>query len=73
MTKFKIIMHYPDGVDEEQDELFDTESEAINYAGYLVGCCRTGAETLFMSNPGDYPYDEDEFEEPDYSIIEISE
>lgn len=73
MTKYKIIMHYPDGESEEQDEVFDTEAKAVDYANYLVGCSRTGAETLYWSNPGDYPYDENEFEEPEYEIIEITE
>lgn len=29
-----------------------------------------GAETLHWSNPGDYDYDENDFEDPDYEIIE---
>lgn len=37
---------------------------------YLCSCCRTGAETLHWSNPGDYDYDEDEFEDPEYEIVE---
>ena len=66
MEKFKIIF---DG--EEQDEVFDTEAEAEEHALYLVSCTRTGAEILHMSNPGDYDYDEDTFEDPEYEIIEV--
>ena len=73
MIKYKTIMHYPDGEDEEQDDVFDTQTEAIDYASYLVCCSRVETETLHWSNPWDYPYDEDEFEEPEYSIIEISD
>ena len=62
---YKIIMYF-DGEGDEQDEVFNTEEEAEEYAVYLVGCSRTGAEILNMSNPGDYPYDEDTFEEPEY-------
>ncbi|SES91054.1 hypothetical protein SAMN02910413_1215 [Pseudobutyrivibrio sp. C4] len=58
---------------EEQDEVFDTYEAAEEYALYLKGCAREGAEILSMSNPGDYPYDEDSFEEPDYSIIEYDD
>ncbi len=58
---------------EEQDEEFETYEAAEEYAVYLQGCARQGAEILSMSNPGDYPYDEDSFEEPDYSIIEYDE
>ena len=68
MAKYKIIF---DG--EEEDELFDTEEEAEEYALYLCSCKRTGAEILHWSNPGDYDYDEDDFDEGEYEIIEIEE
>ena len=66
--KYRIIF---DG--EMQDEIFDTEEDAEEYALYLQSCERTGAETLHWSNPGDYDYDEDEFEDPEYEIIEIDD
>lgn len=72
MTKYKIILNYPDGTDEEQDEVFDTEEEAVEYAGYLCGCYHEGAEILNMSNSGDYPLDEDE-DDIEYEIIEIED
>ena len=68
MEKFKIIF---DG--EEQDELFDTEAEAEEHALYLCSCSRLGAELLNMSNPGDYDYDEDDFEDSEYEIIEVED
>ena len=63
--KYRIIF---DG--EMQDEIFYTEEDAEEYALYLQSCERTGAETLHWSNPGDYDYDEDEFEPSDYEIVE---
>lgn len=66
MTKYKVVF---DGV--EEDEIFDTESDAQDHADYLCSCCKEGAETLNMSNPGDWEYDEDDWEEPDYEIIEV--
>ncbi|MBQ4545527.1 MAG: hypothetical protein II996_08175 [Oscillospiraceae bacterium] len=66
MTKYGIIFD-----DEEQDEVFDSYEEAEEHALYLSSCTREGAEILHMSNPGDYDYDEDEFESPDYEIVEI--
>lgn len=66
MAKYKVIF---DG--EEQDELFDTEEAAEEYALYLRSCSRQGAELLHMSNPGDYEYDEDEYEDLDYEIVEV--
>lgn len=68
MAKYKIIFD-----DEEQDEVFDTEEDAEEYALYLSSCSREGAEILHMSNPGDYDYDEDFYEDPDYEIVEIDE
>lgn len=66
MANYKVVI---DG--EEQDEVFDTYEKAEEYALYLVSCWRTGAQTLEMSNPGDYPYNRDN--EPDYEIIETDE
>ena len=68
MSIFKILF---DG--EECDEVFDTEEEAEEYALYASGWSRLGAEGLHMSNPGDYDYDEETYEDPDYEIIEIDE
>ncbi len=56
--------------DELEDDVFDTYEEADDYGLYLQGCARTGAETLHWSNPGDYEYDADTFEAPEYEIIE---
>ena len=65
MSIFKILF---DG--EMEDEEFDSYEAAEEYAHYLAGCSAVGAETLHLSNPGDYDYDEDTFEYPDYEIIE---
>lgn len=66
MSKYKIIFN-----GEERDEIFDTEEAAEEHALYLSSCTRTGAEILHMSNPGDYDYDEDNFDDPEYEIIDI--
>lgn len=71
MPKYKIVMQYSDGTSEEEDDIFDSKEAAEEYACYLVGCCSDGAETLNLSNPGDYPIDE--YEAPDYEIIEIDD
>ena len=64
MAKYKVIIE-----GDEQDEIFDSEEAADEYALYLCGCSNLGAETLYMSNPGDY--DEEEGGECDYEIVEI--
>lgn len=66
MAKYKIVFD-----DEEQDEIFDTIDEAIEYAQDLVSDYHLGGEILEMSNPGDYPYDPDD--EPEYYIIEVDD
>lgn len=68
MAKYKIIF---DG--EEEDEIFDSYAEAEEYALELCSCSRAGAEILHWSNPGDYEYDEDDYEDPDYEIEEIDD
>lgn len=66
---FKVVMCYSDGTREEDDEIFDTESAAEEYGGYLCGCYHEGAEILNLSNPGDYPLDDDD--DVDFEIIEV--
>lgn len=68
MPKYKIIF---DG--EEQDEVFGTLEAAEDYAHDLCGCSWVGAEELHLSNPGDYDYDENSFEYPDYEIIKVED
>lgn len=67
---YKIVMKYPDGTSEEQDEVFETESDADEYAVYLVSCYSQGGEILHMSNPGDYPLSDDS---ADFEIVEVEE
>ena len=66
MAQFKVIFE-----GEEQDEVFSTEQDAEEHALYLSSCSREGDQLLHWSNPGDYDYDEDEYEDPIYEIIEI--
>lgn len=68
MNKYKIIFE-----NEEQDEIFDSEEEAEDYALYLISCTKQGAEILNMSNPRDYEFDEENWEDPTYEIIEFED
>ena len=69
MPKYKVAI---DGV--EEDDVFDTQEQAEEHARYLRSCTQQGAEILHMSNPGDYDYDEDEWEDDsEYEIVEIDE
>ena len=66
MPKYQVLF---DG--ELEDEVFNTEEDADEYGLYLQSCSREGAEILHLSNPGDYDYDEDTFEAPDYEVVEL--
>ncbi len=76
MTKYKYVLTYPNGetydsVDDGMEDLFDSYEDAVEAALYSISCTKQGAETLHMSNPGDYEYDEDTYEDPEYEIIEV--
>lgn len=68
MNKYKIIFD-----NEEQDEVFDSEEEAEDYVLYLISCTKQGAEIMNMSNPGDYEFNEENWEDPTYEIIEFED
>ena len=65
MTKYKVLFN-----DEMEDEVFDTEEEAEEYALYLCSCTQEGAEILHMSNLGDYDVDDYDAE---YEIVEVDD
>lgn len=75
MGKFKVQMvnKYTGSVEEDcvDDIIFDTESEADEYACYLNGCSAEGAENLEMSNPGDYEEDFGDEEKYEFVAVEI--
>ena len=79
MVKYKYILTFSDGrkfdsLEEYSDEgIFNTYNAAEEAALYAIGCMRQGVEILNMSNPGDYDYDEENFESPEYEIDEIEE
>ena len=66
---YKVVMKYSDGTEEEEDEVFDTESAATDYGMNQVSCYSTGGETLHLSNPGDHPLDDDD--DVDFEVIEV--
>jgi len=69
-VSFKVVMKYSDGTTEEEDDIFDTEEEANAFGLEQISNYQTGGEVLHLSNPGDYPLDEND--EADYEVIEVS-
>lgn len=65
MPKYKILF---DG--EFEDDVFDTEEAAEDYALYLSSCAKEGAEILNLSNPGDY--DADDYDD-NYEIVKVED
>lgn len=66
---YRVVMKYPDGTTEDDDEVFDSESAATDHGLYMVSCYSLGGEILNMSNPGDYPLSEDD--EADFEVVEV--
>lgn len=56
---------------EPEDELFETEEEAIEHGLYLESCASLGADILHMSNPGDYPFGGDELYDDEDEYFEV--
>ena len=73
MSKYEVTIHFPDGDDNLDGELFDSYEEAQEAALEAISAWDTGCEILNMSNPGDYPYDEDDVNDVDYDIDEVDD
>lgn len=74
MAKFKIIFHWSDGTHDEDDNYgaFYSSKEAAEEAGlYGLSCAKQGGEILEMSNPGDYPFDEADYDDNGFEVVEI--
>ncbi len=69
MAKYQVEMQYSDGTTELDDEIFTSKRDAEEHGLYLCGCYRTGCEILNMSNPGDYPLDEDD--DVDFEVVRV--
>lgn len=67
---YKITMFF-NGEPDEQDEEFETEEQARDYADYLCGCSREGAEVLHYSDPFEYP--DEEVDDVEYEIYEVED
>lgn len=58
-----------EGMSDDDDDVFETRAEAEAHALIQVDNFHSGAEVLHMSNPGDYPDDDDE--DPQFKIVEV--
>ena len=58
--KYRIELSFEDGSTEKPEEEFDNEDEAREFAHQWISDYHQGGEVLHMSNPGDYPLNEDE-------------
>lgn len=69
MARYQVEMQYSDGTTELDDEIFTSRKDAEEHGLYLCGCYHVGCETLNLSNPGDYPLDEDD--DVDFEVIKL--
>ncbi|RHH13301.1 hypothetical protein [Bifidobacterium pseudocatenulatum] len=69
--KYKVVIHYSDGTEEEEDKLYDSKEQAEEAGSYGCSCYRMGREILNLSNPGDYPLNEDD--DCDFEVIEVDD
>lgn len=69
--KYKVVMHYPDGENVEEDELYDIEEQAEEAGCYGCSCYSLGREILNLSNPGDYPLVD--LDDCDFEVIEVDD
>ncbi len=74
MAKYKVVFHWSDGTEDEDDNYgmyYDSEADAEEAGDYGLSCRREGAEIMEMSNPGDYPLDEEDFDDDSYEVVEV--
>ncbi len=64
---FKVVMIYPDGTREEEDEVFETEAEAREYGDEQVNNFASGAEVLELAGRS---YDD---RDADYEVIVVED
>ncbi len=62
MTKFKPFLLFENGEELDLEEEFDSEEEAVEYGFQSIADYHTGMEVLHMSNPGDYPEENEDIE-----------
>ncbi len=67
---FKVVTIGSDGTREEDDEVFETKSEAGQRGQQMCSDYSQGASVLNMHNPGDSPAPDDEL---DYEVIEVDD
>ncbi len=61
-----IIRSYKD-----YDEVYDTPEEAEDEGYEALSNLEVGDEILNMSNPGDYPFNEDNYDEASVKVIKV--
>ena len=70
MAKYSVRYIYSDGTDGYDPDEYETIEEATAAGEYGCSCNHQGIDTMHMSNPGDYPLDDDDIE---FEVITIEE
>ncbi len=64
---FKVVMIYPDGTREEEDDVFETQADAEEYGDVQVSNFSAGAEVLELAGRS---YDD---RDADYEVVEVED
>lgn len=75
MGKYKVIYSWTDGNTSEDDnygEFFESSAEANAAGEYGLSCASQGGQILELSNPGDYPFDTNDYVEDTFEVIKVS-
>ncbi|MFD1484794.1 hypothetical protein ACFQ5J_06080 [Lacticaseibacillus baoqingensis] len=73
MAKYKVILHFSDGdvEDDNYGEFYSSKAEAESAGQEGLHDTQTGAEILNLSNPGDNPYDPQDFDQAWYEVVKV--
>lgn len=76
MAKYKIVFHWTDGTTTEDDnygQYYDSFESADANGLQGLSDAKLGGQIFEMSNPGDYPYHEEDYADDDYEVVEVDE
>ena len=67
---YKVIMSYPNGAEEEDDDVFATREEATEHGSMLCSNYAAGVEISYLRATGDSPELDDD-EQADFEVVEV--
>lgn len=75
MKLYKLIYHFANGdqeVDDNYGMFYPSLEEAKEAGEYGLSCLKLGGEILGMTNIGDDPFDENDYEDDTFEVVEVN-